>query len=57
VTKDEQVSALAKAKLRLDRALGEANVELARRAKLLAVAADTITILEAAVRLKEDPNA
>jgi len=58
MTKDEQIEALAKAKIRAERDLNAANQELVQRAKLIAVAANTITILSAAADLnKEDARA
>jgi phosphoglycerate-specific signal transduction histidine kinase len=58
MTRDEQIEALAKAKIRAERDLNAANQELVQRAKLLAVAANTITILSAAADLnKEDARA
>ena len=58
MTKDEQIEALAKAKIRAERELNAANQELVQREKMLAVAASVITILSAAADLnKEDARA
>jgi len=54
MTKDEQIEALAKAKIRAERDLNAANQELVQRAKLIAVAANTITILSAAADLNKE---